>query len=61
MVGIPKIGQIDSNMVDMTTKYYKEVLKHFQKFKNHPAIDSINKHITKTLERESYMYYYALK
>ena len=61
MVAISKIGQIDSNMVDLTTKYHKEVLNHFLKFKNHPAIDTINNHITEIFGEESYAYYYALK
>jgi len=61
MVAISKIGQIDSNMVDMTTKYRKEVLEHFLKYKSHPAIDTINKHITKAFDNDSYWYYYALK
>lgn len=61
MVAISKVGQIDSNMVDMTTKYHQEVLDYFLKYKKHPAIDTINKYIVKPLDNESYYYYYALK
>ncbi|MGB2273608.1 MAG: DUF4932 domain-containing protein [Flavicella sp.] len=61
MVAVSKVGQIDSNMVDMTTKYHQEVLDYFLKYKKHPAIDTINKYIVKPLDNDSYYYYYALK
>lgn len=61
LVAISKIGQLDSNMIDMTTPYYKEVMSHFLPYKNHPIIDTINKHITKVFDNESYWYYYTLK
>ena len=61
LVAISNNGQLDSNMVDMTTPYYKKVMSHFLTYKNHPIIDTINKHITKVFDNESYGYYYALK
>ncbi|MCK4358723.1 MAG: DUF4932 domain-containing protein [Candidatus Cloacimonetes bacterium] len=61
MVAISKVGQLDSNMVDMTTKYHKDVLRHFSPYKNHSIIDTINNYITKVYDNESYWYYYALK
>lgn len=61
MVAISKIGQLDENMVDNSTEYHKEVLRYFLPYKNHPAIDLINKHITKVMHNESYYFYYALK
>ncbi|MFD2248374.1 DUF4932 domain-containing protein [Pontibacter ruber] len=61
LVAISKIGQQDSNMVDMTTPYYKEVMAHFSPFKNHPVMDVVNKHITKVFDNDSYWYYYAMK
>ena len=61
MVAISNVGQIDENMVDMTTDYHKEVIDYFLKYKKHPAIDTINKYIVKPLHNESYYFYYALK
>lgn len=61
MVAISKIGRIDSNLVDMRTSYYKQVQKHFLKYKNHPAIDTINNHIVELHDEDGYWYYYALK
>ena len=61
IVAISKIGQEDSNMVDMTTDYYKEVLAHFLPFKDHKAIELMNDNITAVFDNESYWYYYAMK
>lgn len=61
MVAICKIGQLDSNMIDMTTRYHSEVLTHFQAYTAHPAIEIINKYITGVMDEKSYWYYYALK
>jgi len=61
MVAISKIGQQDSNLIDMTSAYYKEVMEHFGPYQNHPAIDTINNHITGVFHMPSYSYYYALK
>ncbi len=61
LVAIGKIGQLDSNMVDMTTPYYKKVMQTFLPFANHPAVAVINKNITKVMDDYSYGYYYALK
>jgi hypothetical protein len=61
LTAISKIGQLDSNMVDMTTPYHKEVLKYFSPYSNHPIIDTINRYVTGILDNQSYWYYYALK
>lgn len=61
LVALSKVGQQDSNMVDMTTPYYKEVMAHFAPYQSHPMLDTINKHIVKPFDNESYWYYYALK
>lgn len=61
LVAISKVGQLDSNMVDMTTNYHKRVIDHFKKFDHEPIMDSINKYIVKPMDDMSYMYYYAYK
>jgi hypothetical protein len=61
LVAISKVGQQDSNMVDMTTPYYKEVMKHFSVYKHHPVMEVVNKHITKPYDNNSYWYYFAMK
>ncbi|QCR23592.1 DUF4932 domain-containing protein [Pontibacter sp. SGAir0037] len=61
LVALSRIGQQDSNMVDMTTPYYKEVMSYFAPYQNHPLLDIINQHIVKPFDNESYWYYYALK
>lgn len=61
LVAISKIGQQDSNMVDMTTPYHKEVIAYFSPYKNHPIMDVVNKHIVKIFDKDSYWYYYAMK
>ncbi|WP_299819744.1 DUF4932 domain-containing protein [uncultured Pontibacter sp.] len=61
LVAISKVGQQDSNMVDMTTPYYKEVMAHFSPYKDHPVMEVVNKHIVKPFDNESYWYYYAMK
>ncbi len=61
LIAISRVGQLDSNMVDMTTSYHKEVLAHFRSFQHHAIVDTINQHIVKALDTKSYWYYYALK
>ncbi|MBC5993703.1 DUF4932 domain-containing protein [Pontibacter cellulosilyticus] len=61
LTAISNVGQQDSNMVDMTTPYYKEVMAHFSPYKNHPVMDVVNKHITKPEDIDSYWYYYGMK
>lgn len=61
----------DRNMFDIDSDYYKRVKEYFAPYRNHPAIDTIQKYITRPrLNRdqqvylfpmESYNYYYALK
>ncbi len=61
MVAISDIGQKDSNMVDMTTDYYKEVMEHFSPFAAEEMMVIINENITKVLDEDSYVYYFSLK
>jgi hypothetical protein len=61
LVAISKVGQIDSNMVNMTTPYYTAVLNYFMPFASHPIIDSLNKKIVAKNDEMSYWCYYALK
>ncbi|GAB3198280.1 hypothetical protein ABID22_000582 [Pontibacter aydingkolensis] len=61
LVAISRVGQLDSNMVDMTTPYYKEVMAHFSRYKNHPVMDVVNKHIIEPFDTDSYWYYYGMK
>ena len=66
-----KDAEKDRNMFDTEKEYYKRVKAHFAPFRNHPAIDTIQKYITTPqlnrqhqvylFPRESYTYYYALK
>ena len=60
-IALTKVGQIDSNMVDMETDYYKKVMTHFKPFENHPLIDTLNKYIHTPLEKNSYYYYFTIK
>lgn len=61
LVAMSEVGQKDHNMVDNTTKYHTNVLKHFLKYKNHPIMNIINKGISKPMDLNSYMFYYGLK
>jgi hypothetical protein len=44
-------GINDSDMVEHSTKYYKDVLKYFSSFQNHTLITSINKLVSKSIGR----------
>lgn len=59
LVAVSNIGQQDRNLVDKSTPYYKEVLKHFLSYSNLPFIDTINHNIVGT-DTKSYWYYYSL-
>ncbi|NAS30492.1 DUF4932 domain-containing protein [Flavobacteriaceae bacterium R38] len=67
MVAISEIGQLDGNMVDLTTAYHKEVLDYFLPYKDHPAMKKINELIDGPREEtgfapmNSYWNYYSLK
>lgn len=58
MVALTDVGQIDSNMVEMTTSYYKDVMEHFSAYENHKQIRKMNRRIKKTKNFMTYMYYY---
>ncbi|MBS1636877.1 MAG: DUF4932 domain-containing protein [Bacteroidetes bacterium] len=61
LIALSSVGQADSNMTDMTTVYYRDVMTHFGPFMHHPIVDTINTHILKPKDARSYWYYYALK
>lgn len=61
MVALTKSGRLDSNMVYMETKYYKDVMQHFDKFSDHAIIDTLNTHITGVFDQDSYWYYYNIR
>nr|WP_317632833.1 DUF4932 domain-containing protein [uncultured Flavobacterium sp.] len=60
-IALTKVGQIDSNMINMNTDYYKKVMTYFKPFENHPLIDTLNKYIHTPLEKNSYYYYFTIK
>ncbi len=61
LIAISKIGQLDSNMVDMTTPYYQKVRTKFLPFAGHAIMDTINTHIISSNDVYSYWYYYSMK
>lgn len=71
LMSLHKDAEKDSNMFDTQTDYYKRIKKHFAPHLNHPALDTIQKYITKPelneklamelFPMQSYVYYYALK
>ncbi len=66
-----KDAEKETNMFDTSTDYYKRVKKHFEPFRNHPIIDTIQHYISglryvedneaEMFSNEAYMYYYGLK
>lgn len=60
-MALSDIGRVDSNMIEMTTEYYTQVIQHFDEFKNHEIIDTMNKYLTEVFGSETYNYYYAFK
>ncbi|MBL4705492.1 MAG: DUF4932 domain-containing protein [Flavobacteriales bacterium] len=51
------VGKTDHNMVNNNTAYYDKVLTHFEKYKNHSLIDSLNQN----MKNDAYGYYYNLR
>lgn len=60
-VALTNIGRKDSNMVFMETDYYKKVMDHFDPFRDHALIDTLDQHITEVFGRSSYTYYYNIR
>lgn len=60
-VALTHIGRKDSNMVHMETDYYRKVMDHFDTYKDHALIDSLNQHITEVFGESSYTYYYNIR
>lgn len=66
-----KDAEKDLNMFDTQTNYYERILTHFEPYRNHPIIDTIQKYIkdieykedykASVFSNESYWYYYAMK
>lgn len=61
MIALSRVGSIDSNMTDMTTPYYKEVMQYFTPYKTHPIIDTINQYIKDKEDNNSQWQYYSWK
>ena len=71
LIALHKDAEIDKNMVDSDTEYYKKVKEYFKPYLNHPIIDTIQKYIKDPAYKEelghpmfsgdSYWYHYALK
>lgn len=73
LMSLHRDAEKDNNMFDTKTEYYKRIKKHFAPYRNHPALDTIQKYITTPeLNKEynvmlfpmndgSYTYYYTLK
>ncbi|WP_400077849.1 DUF4932 domain-containing protein [Winogradskyella sp. R77965] len=59
-IALTKRGREDSNMINLTSNYYKSVINHFEKFEDHPLLDSLNKNVTGNFN-SSYNYYYNIK
>ena len=60
-VALTNIGKLDSNMVYMESDYYKRMRTHFDPYKNHALIDSLNQHITEVFGTSTYNYYYNIR
>ncbi len=58
MIAITEAAKGDPNMVDQTTGYYKKVMEHFEAFKEHRAIDTMNIYFP---EPYNYNFYYITK
>lgn len=54
-------GRQDSNMINMTTPYYHNVIQHFSSFKNEPIMNWINTQMQLKDETEKYNFYYDMK
>lgn len=58
-IALTPAARKDSNMVDMTTGYYAEMVRYFDRYKNHPLIDTLHRQLA--LGEEGYYWYYAWK
>jgi len=54
LVALSDIGRIDSNLVDMTTPYYQDVIRHFLPYRHHSIVNLVDKHIRKPRDHQSY-------
>lgn len=71
IMALHKDAEKENNMFDTKSDYYNKVKTYFENYKNHPIIDTIQKHISglhflkeqnmSLFSNESYGYYYALK
>jgi hypothetical protein len=60
-VALTTIGKEDTNMVEQSSDYYKQVLAHFDQFKEHALIQELEQHITEVFGSETYGYYYNIR
>lgn len=61
VMALSNIGRLDSNMFEMNTEYYTQVIQHFNQFKTHELIDTMNQYLTEVFGNDTYNYYYSLK
>lgn len=57
MVALTKVGQVDSNMIDMTSNYHKDVMNYFSDFEEHKQIRKMNRKIKKPQKTMTYIHY----
>ncbi|WP_299125009.1 DUF4932 domain-containing protein [uncultured Tenacibaculum sp.] len=55
-IALTNVGREDVNLIFKYSDYYKDVLKYFDAYKNHPLIDSLNVN----LEKNKNDYYYNI-
>ncbi len=57
MVALTDCGQLDSNMINMTTDYYTDVMNYFSDYKKDKQIKRMNSKIKKPLKTFTYINY----
>lgn len=60
-VALTAIGREDTNMVEQSSDYYKEVITYFEPFKDHALIQELEEHITEVFGSETYNYYFNIR
>lgn len=59
-IALSDIGKRDSNMVNMDSEYYQDVINHFDEYRNHPFIDSLNNNFNGDFDH-NYSFYYNIR
>lgn len=60
-VALTKAGREDDNMVKKGHAYYKRVMQHFDPFRNHALIDTLNRYISEMPGEDPYGFYYNIR